>query len=86
MIQKSVLEGVTAVGSPRRKRRHRLLLVVPYLWSVAAIPVVGYVRLAPGGIPFLLWWMLVGVLVTFGTLAVVWRLDERRDAGEEDGR
>jgi hypothetical protein len=74
------------VGPRRRKRRHRLLLIVPYLWSVAAIPLVGYVRVSPGEIPFLLWWMLVGVLVTFASLAAVWWLDERGDAGEEDGR
>lgn len=73
------------MGLPRRKRRHRLLLVVPYLWSVGAIPLVGYVRAAPGGIAFLLWWMLVGVLVTFASLAAVWWLDERGGAGEEDG-
>lgn len=74
------------MDSLRKKRRHRLLLAVPYLWSVAAIPVVGYVRLAPGGIPFLLWWMLAGVLVTFVALGTVWRLDERSNPGEEDGR
>lgn len=67
-----------------KKRRHRLLLAVPYVWSVLAIPAVGYVRVSPGGVPFLLWWMLAGVLVTFVSLAAVWRLDERSESQEDE--
>lgn len=42
------------------------------------------------GIPFLLWWMMAGVIVTFGALALAWRGDERRrgsrDQKAEEGR
>lgn len=57
------------------RRPYRLLLVVPYLWSVAAIPLVNTVHATPLGIPLLLWWALAGVLVTSACLGVVWRLD-----------
>lgn len=62
-----------------RRRPYRLLLVVPYLWSVAAIPLVNSVHATPGGIPLLLWWALAGVLVTSACLGVVWRLDRTRE-------
>ncbi|AMM31565.1 hypothetical protein SA2016_0877 [Sinomonas atrocyanea] len=62
-----------------RPRRHLILLAIPYLWSIAAIPAVGTTHAAPAGVPLLLWWMLAGVLVTTGVLAIVWRIDERRE-------
>ena len=68
-----------------RPYRRRMLLAIPYLWSVAAIPAIGTVQAAPGGIPLLLWWMLAGVLVTTGTLALAWRIDERRNLEAEGG-
>ncbi|TNC26445.1 DUF3311 domain-containing protein [Amycolatopsis alkalitolerans] len=61
------------------RHRHRLLLLVPYLWSVAAIPLVNSVHAAPLGVPLLLWWALAGVVVTTGCLGVVWRLDRARE-------
>ena len=67
-------------GAPRRRRprRHLAVLAVPYLWSVVAIAGVARIRVSPAGIPFLLWWMLAGVIVTVACLAVAWRGDERR--------
>ncbi|GLY70536.1 DUF3311 domain-containing protein [Amycolatopsis taiwanensis] len=65
--------------APARRRSYRLLLVVPYLWSVAAIPVINTVHASPLGIPLLLWWALAGVLVTSVCLGVVWRLDRARE-------
>ena len=71
-------------AAPRR-RWYLLLLVIPYLWSVVAAARVGTVHALPGGVPLLLWWMLAGVVVTTFTLALVWRMDERRNA-DRDGR
>lgn len=62
-----------------RNRRARVaVLALPYLWSVLAIAGVGRIHGFLAGIPFLLWWMMAGVIVTFGALAVAWRGDERR--------
>lgn len=74
--------------APVRRPRRYLLLAVPYLWSVLAAAGVGTVHVLPGGVPLLLWWMLAGVLVTSGTLALVWRIDNRHAArgGKEPGR
>lgn len=66
-----------------RSRPYWMLLAIPYLWSVAAIPAVGKVHTSPWAVPFLLWWMLGGVLVTTGVLALVWRMDERRELDAE---
>lgn len=67
------------------RRRHRVLLVVPYLWSVAAIPLVNRFHAAPLGVPLLLWWMLAGVVVTSLCLAVVWRIDQAGGVDLADG-
>jgi uncharacterized membrane protein len=79
---------MTAPDSPvaaARRRRYRVLLIVPYLWSVAAIPLVNRVHATPLGIPLLLWWALAGVVVTTLSLAVVWRLDQAREAVAAEG-
>lgn len=57
------------------RRPHRILLIVPYLWSVLAVPLVNTVHAAPLGVPLLLWWALAGVVVTTVCLGVVWRID-----------
>lgn len=65
-----------------RRRRYRLVLLVPYLWSVAAVPAVNTVHASPLGLPLLLWWVLVGVLVTSGSIALVWRVDRAREGAD----
>ena len=47
-----------------RGRRSLLWLIVPYLLFVAAIPLVNRVEPVILGLPFLFFWVLVGVLVT----------------------
>jgi hypothetical protein len=77
------MEVETSMSGPTR-RRHRLLLVIPYLWTVAAVPAVNLVHASPLDVPLLLWWALIGVLVTAGSIAVVWRLDNALDAAAAD--
>jgi hypothetical protein len=59
-------------------RRHRLPLVVPFVWYVAAVPWVGRVPYAFGHVPFLLVWMVAGVLVGSAAIGVVYLIDRRR--------
>ena len=75
--------GAEAERATPRRRWYLLLLVVPYLWSVVAAARVGTIHALPGGVPLLLWWMLAGVVVTTVMLALVWRIDERRNADED---
>lgn len=60
-----------------RPRRHWWLLVLPYLWCIAAIPAVNRVGYVFGSIPFLLVWMIAGVIVSSGCIAAVYFVDRR---------
>ncbi len=62
----------------RGKFRARWLLLVPYVWMVAAVPLVNKVDLAPGGVPFLAIWMLAGILVTSSSIGLTYALEQRR--------
>lgn len=61
----------------RRRRWHWIGLLIPYLWDVAAIPWVNRVDYEPLGLPFLFVWMLVGIVVISGCIAVVFAIDRR---------
>ncbi|WP_326565661.1 DUF3311 domain-containing protein [Amycolatopsis rhabdoformis] len=63
--------------APARRRWHWLLLLVPFVWCVGAIPLVEKVEYLFGSIPFLLVWMTVGVLLGSAAIAVVFALDRR---------
>ncbi|MCA4132517.1 DUF3311 domain-containing protein [Arthrobacter sp. M4] len=60
-----------------RPRRHWWLLVIPYLWCIAAIPAVNRVGYVFGNVPFLLVWMIIGVIVTSGCISAVYFVDRR---------
>jgi hypothetical protein len=63
------------VPPPARRRWYRLLLVVPFLWCVAPVPWVGHVPYAFGHVPFLLVWMVAGVLIGSAAIGVVYLVD-----------
>jgi hypothetical protein len=62
----------------RGKSHPRWLLVVPYVWMVAAVPLINRVHLAPGGVPFLAIWMLAGILVTSASIGLTYTLEKRQ--------
>jgi hypothetical protein len=64
------------------RRRHRLLLLVPFLWQVGCVPLVNEVALRPFGLPFPMVWQMAGVLIATLCIAVVRRLDIRAEAGQ----
>ncbi len=72
-----------------RARRHWLLLVIPYLWIVFAVPLINRIHYEPGGIPFLMLWMGAGVVVTSLSVGAVFSIDRRRktqgNAGSTSG-
>lgn len=63
---------------PTHSRMHWLLLLIPYLWCVGAIPLVSQVDYIFGSVPFLLVWMLAGVVISSGVVAVVYAVDKSR--------
>ncbi|MFI5615376.1 DUF3311 domain-containing protein [Amycolatopsis sp. NPDC051903] len=61
----------------RGRRRHRLLLLVPFVWCIAAVPWAGAVPYAFGHVPFLLVWMVAGVIVGSAAIGGVYFIDRR---------
>jgi hypothetical protein len=57
--------------------KHRWLLVLPFIWQVAMIPLVNDVTWRPLGLPFPLVWQLAGVVFATLIIALVHRLDRR---------
>ncbi|QSO50078.1 DUF3311 domain-containing protein [Alicyclobacillus mengziensis] len=57
-------------------------MLIPYLWSVLAIPLVNQIRVEPFGVPFLELWMMAGVLVSSVCVAIVYQIDKRRRVNE----
>jgi hypothetical protein len=75
--------SATAVPDrPTGRRWHRLLLVVPFIWCIAVIPWAGTVPYAFGHVPFLLVWMVAGVLIGSAAIGAVYLVDRHR--GELD--
>lgn len=64
-----------AVGGTPRRRWHWLLLAVPPVWCIGAIPLVNRIDYVFGSIPFLLVWMTLGVLFGSAAIAAVYCID-----------
>lgn len=62
---------------------HRWLLLIPFLWQIAAVPLVNDVAWRPLSLPFPMAWQMVGIVITTIVIAIVFRLDERVEGGEE---
>lgn len=74
--------SVSVAGRVSRRRWHWLLLAVPPVWCIAAVPLVNRVAYVFGSIPFLLVWMTLGVLVGSAAIGVIYVVDRRH--GELD--
>jgi hypothetical protein len=73
-------------ASTHRSTAHRWLLVIPFIWQVALIPVVNDVRAAPLNIPFPMLWQMLGIVATTVVIAVVFRLDRAAGVDDEERR
>jgi hypothetical protein len=58
-------------------RKHWCLLAIPYIWDVLLIPYANRVTLRPLGIPFLLIWMMAGIILTSVCIAAVFSIDKK---------
>lgn len=64
-------------------RRHRLLLLVPFIWQIGCVPLVNDVAMRPFGLPFPMVWQMAGVLIASVCIALVRHLDIRVEARAE---
>ena len=71
---------------PRRNCGHYWLLVVPFVWQLALAPYVNDVVIRGCPIPFPMLWQMIGVVLASGTIAVVFRIDERDKTAHPDDR
>ena len=70
---------------PARRAAHRWLLLLPFVWQVGLIPVVNDLPLRPFGLPFPMFWQMLGILVTTAVIGIVLRLDRRLEAADAEG-
>lgn len=70
--------STSTTGAGRRHRWHWLLLLLPFGWCIAVVPWVNTVRYAFGRVPFLLVWMVAGVIVGSAAIGLVYAIDRRR--------
>jgi hypothetical protein len=66
----------------RTRRKHRLLLILPFVWQAGLAPAVNNVQWAPLGLPFPMVWQLVGIVLTSVTIGIVYKIDQ--SLGEDD--
>lgn len=60
-------------------RRHRWLLVIPFLWQVGMVPLVNDIQWRPLALPFPMVWQMAGIILTSVIIAIVFSIDERID-------
>lgn len=72
--------------TPAVSRRHRWLLLIPFLWQVGAVPLVNEVAWRPFSLPFPMVWQMTGILVTSAIIAFIFAIDRRHpEFGDDDG-
>ena len=62
------------------RRRHRWLLLLPFGWQVALVPLVDDVALRPFSLPFPMVWQMAGIVFTTIVVGIVFLIDQRLDA------
>jgi uncharacterized membrane protein YoaK (UPF0700 family) len=65
------------MGRVLSRYRHRWLLLVPFVWQVAMVPLVNDVAWRPLGLPFPMMWQLVGIVLAAIVIAIVHAIDKR---------
>jgi hypothetical protein len=68
----------------KRRAWHRWLLLAPFVWQVGLAPLVNDVGLRPFGLPFPMAWQMAGILIASLAIGIVYRLDRRRAAEDQD--
>ncbi|UAK22915.1 DUF3311 domain-containing protein [Sphingomonas nostoxanthinifaciens] len=72
------------MAEARPARRHRLVLLLPFVWQLALAPVANGVTWRPLGLPFQMVWQMAGVLVASAAIAWVFGRDEAAGIDADD--
>lgn len=67
-----------------RSYAHRWLLLLPFIWQVAMVPVVNDIAWRPFGLPFPMVWQMVGIVIASTIIAIVFRIDSAIEPPEEE--
>ena len=67
------------MGQRMSRRRHRWLLVLPFVWQIALVPFINDVAWRPLSLPFPMVWQMAGVLFASLVIAIVHCLDKRAE-------
>ena len=54
-----------------------LLTLIPFIWTIGMIPLVNRVKPLVLGLPFLAFWLVAGIFVSFVCLSVLYRIDAK---------
>ena len=63
-------------SEPKTRRWHRLLLLLPFAWQIAMVPLVNDIVWRPFSLPFPMVWQMAGVVIASLCIAIVYRLDK----------
>ena len=76
----------TAPSSAPPRRRHRWLLLIPFVWQAGLAPLVNDIAFRPFGLPFAMCWQIAGIMLASVVIAIVFGLDTASgvDAEEAD--
>ncbi|WP_052071747.1 DUF3311 domain-containing protein [Sphingopyxis sp. MWB1] len=67
---------MTSQSSPV-SRRHRWLLLIPFLWQIGGVPLVNDVAWRPFSLPFPMAWQMAGIIVTSVVIAYIFSIDRK---------
>lgn len=70
-------DPATPSVSHRVSRRHRWLLLIPFLWQIGGVPLVNDVAWRPFSLPFPMVWQMAGILITSAIIAFIFSIDRR---------
>ena len=57
------------------------LTLAPFIFSIGLIPLVNRVKPIVLGLPFLAFWLTLGIYVTFACILLLYKYDHRQKAG-----
>jgi uncharacterized membrane protein len=63
-----------------------LLTIIPFIWTIGLIPLANRVKPIVFGLPFLAFWLSFGIYVTFVCVFLLYKYDERRRQGDQNGQ
>jgi hypothetical protein len=60
-----------------------ILTLFPFVWIAGMIPFVNRVRPIVMGLPFLAFWLVMGIPVTFICLSILYKIDSKRSGDSQ---